>query len=202
LALLVPNVRRADTSGMEFEGSLSNQLLIAMPGMLDPNFNSTVTLICEHNADGALGIMINRPLNLNLGGLFSQLDVKDACRDAAMLPVMSGGPVARDRGFVLHEPDGSFESSVAVSSELQLTLSRDVLDAIATGRGPLKSLIALGYAGWEAGQLETEMLDNTWLSVPASNEIVFDVPFADRWVFAARMLGIDISRVSPHAGHA
>ncbi|MDH4046820.1 MAG: YqgE/AlgH family protein [Gammaproteobacteria bacterium] len=187
---------------MEFEGSLSNQLLIAMPGMPDPNFNSTVTLICEHNADGALGIIINRPMNLKLGGLFSQLDVKATNRRAAQMPVMSGGPVARERGFVLHEPGEEFESSIGISGDVQLTLSRDILDAIATGRGPLKSLIALGYAGWEAGQLESEMLDNTWLSVPASNEVIFDVPFADRWVFAARTLGIDISRVSPHAGHA
>jgi putative transcriptional regulator len=187
---------------MEFEGSLGNQLLIAMPGMPDPNFNSTVTLICEHNADGALGIVINRPLNLNLGGLISQLDVKGASADAAMIPIMSGGPVARERGFVLHEPGDLFESSVDVSDDLRLTLSRDVLDAIASGCGPQKALIALGYAGWEAGQLEAEMLDNTWLSVPASKEVIFDVPFADRWAFAARTLGIDISRVSPHAGHA
>jgi putative transcriptional regulator len=187
---------------MDFAGSLSNQFLIAMPGMPDPNFNSTVTLICEHNADGALGIVINRPLNLNLGGLFSQLDVKGASSKAAALPIMSGGPVARERGFVLHEPGESFESSVGVSGELQLTLSRDVLDAIAAGRGPSKSLIALGYAGWDAGQLESEMLDNTWLSVPASKEVIFDVPIAERWSYAARILGIDISRVSPHAGHA
>ena len=187
---------------MDFAGSLSNQFLIAMPGMPDPNFNSTVTLICEHNADGALGIVINRPLNIRLGGLFAQLDVKDASTRAAALPVMSGGPVARERGFVLHEPGELFESSVGVSDELQLTLSRDVLDAIASGHGPAKSLIALGYAGWDAGQLESEMLDNTWLSVPASKEVIFDVPFAERWAFAARILGIDISRVSPHAGHA
>jgi putative transcriptional regulator len=102
----------------------------------------------------------------------------------------------------LHEPGDLFESSVDVSDDLRLTLSRDVLDAIASGCGPQKALIALGYAGWEAGQLEAEMLDNTWLSVPASKEVIFDVPFTDRWAFAARTLGIDISRVSPHAGHA
>jgi putative transcriptional regulator len=187
---------------MNFAGSLSNQLLIAMPGMPDPNFNSTVTLICEHNADGALGIVINRPLPLSLGSLLAQLDVGSSRPETAAIPVLSGGPVARERGFVLHEPGQAYESSVGVSADLQLTLSRDVLDAIAAGRGPLKALIALGYAGWEAGQLESEMLDNTWLSVPASNEVIFDVPFPDRWAFAARTLGIDISRVSPHAGHA
>jgi len=187
---------------MDLEGSFSNQLLIAMPGMPDPNFNSTVTLICEHNADGALGIVINRPLSLNLGGLLAQLDVRSTNQEAAMIPIMNGGPVGRERGFVLHEPAQRFESSVGVSDEIQLTLSRDVLDAIAAGQGPVRTLIALGYAGWEAGQLEAEMLENTWLSVPASKELVFDVPFADRWSFAARTLGIDISRVSTHAGHA
>ena len=187
---------------MEFKGSLNNQLLIAMPGMDDPNFSSTVTLVCEHNADGALGIIINRPLNLDLGGLFEQLDLSDA--DAAILtrPVLDGGPVARERGFVLHGPGDDFESSVAVSPDIQLTLSRDVLDAMATGAGPDKTLVALGYAGWEAGQLEAEMLDNTWLSVPASPELIFDVPFEDRWQTAAAVLGIDLSRLAPDAGHA
>jgi len=187
---------------MEIDGSLSNQMLIAMPGMADPNFNSTVTLICEHNSEGALGIVINRPMNLSLGGLFEQLDVEDTNVAAASCPVLHGGPVARERGFVLHNPGCSFESSVAVSPDIQLTLSRDVLDAIAAGTGPDKSLVALGYAGWEPGQLEAEMLDNTWLSVPANRQIIFDVPFADRWTSAAGTLGIDISRVSPHAGHA
>lgn len=187
---------------MELEGSLGNQLLIAMPGMADPNFSTTVTLICEHNTEGALGIIINRPLNLRLGGLFEQLSVEDADSRIAEEPVLNGGPVARERGFVLHNPGDNFESSVAVSPDIQLTLSRDVLDAIATGVGPSQSLVALGYAGWEAGQLEAEMLQNTWLSVPASREIIFDVPFADRWMSAAGSLGIDISQMSPDAGHA
>ena len=187
---------------MDFSGSLNNQLLIAMPGMEDPNFSTTVTLVCEHNADGALGIVINRPLNLDLGGLFEQLDLNEA--DAAILarPVLDGGPVAKERGFVLHRPFTRFESSVAVSPDVQLTLSRDVLDSIAAGTGPDQSLVALGYAGWEAGQLEAEMLENTWLSVPATPEIIFDVPFEERWQTAADALGIDLSRLAPHAGHA
>ena len=187
---------------MEFSGSLNNQLLIAMPGMDDPNFSSTVTLVCEHNADGALGIVINRPLNLKLGGLFEQLELANA--DSAILarPVVDGGPVAKERGFVLHRPGRKFESSVAVSPDIQLTLSRDILDAMAAGAGPDQSLVALGYAGWEPGQLEAEMLDNTWLSVPANPEIIFDVPFEDRWRSAAATLGIDLSRLAPDAGHA
>ena len=187
---------------MELKESLCNQLLIAMPGMADPNFSSTVTLICEHNAEGALGIVINRPMDMNLGGLFEQLDVVDPDMSIATHPVMSGGPVARERGFVLHNPGDPFESSVAVSPDVQLTLSRDVIDALAAGKGPAKSLVALGYAGWDAGQLEAEMLANTWLTVPATPEVIFDVPFADRWSVAARTIGIDISQISPDAGHA
>lgn len=187
---------------MDIEGSFSNQLLIAMPGMADPNFNSTVTLICEHNTEGALGIIINRPMNIKLGGLFEQLDVAGVDTGAASCPVLDGGPVARERGFVLHNSRAAFANSVAVSPAIHLTLSRDILDAIAVGNGPDKTLVALGYAGWEAGQLETEMLNNTWLNVPASEEIVFDVPFENRWTLAAETLGVDISRVSPHAGHA
>jgi putative transcriptional regulator len=187
---------------MEIEGSLGNQLLIAMPGMADPNFNSTVTYVCEHNSEGALGIVINRPMQLSLGGLFDQLDLADGDAKAATFPVLDGGPVSRERGFVLHNSSAEFESSVSVSEDIKLTLSRDVLDAIAVGSGPEKSLIALGYAGWDAGQLEAEMLSNTWLSVPASQEIIFDMPFEQRWRSAANTLGIDISQVSPHAGHA
>ena len=187
---------------MDSANSLSNQLLIAMPGMADPNFNSTVTLICEHNDAGALGIVINRPSGLNLGGLFQQLAVQDADLEAASAPVLDGGPVARDRGFVLHSPVSDYESSVTVSGEIQLTLSRDVLDSMAAGDGPERSIVALGYAGWERGQLEAEMLHNTWLTVPATPELIFDVPFEDRWAGAAETMGIDISQISPHAGHA
>jgi len=182
--------------------SLCNQLLIAMPGMADPNFNSTVTLVCEHNEEGALGIIINRPTDLDLGGLFRQLDVEPGVGGVAHAPVLHGGPVAQERGFVLHAPGHDYESSVAVSPDIQLTLSRDVIDDMAAGRGPERCLVALGYAGWGAGQLEAEMLANSWLTVPASPDIVFDVPFADRWSVAANSIGIDISRISPDAGHA
>ena len=191
-----------DTGRMSNADSLCNQLLIAMPGMADPNFNSTVTLVCEHNAEGALGIVINRPIEMNLGNLFEQLDVENPDRAMASHPVLNGGPVARERGFVLHNPGVEYESSVSVSPDLQLTLSRDVIDAMAVGDGPDQSLVALGYAGWDAGQLEAEMLANTWLTVPASTEVIFDVPFADRWTVAAQTIGIDISTLSPDAGHA
>jgi len=182
--------------------SMNNQLLIAMPGMADPNFHSTVTLICEHNDEGALGIIINRPTGLSLGGLLQQLALENTATEIADAPVLDGGPVARDRGFVLHSPTEEYESSVAVSRGIQLTLSRDVLDSLAAGEGPDRSVVALGYAGWEAGQLEAEMLQNTWLNVSATPEMIFDVPFAERWESAAASMGIDISQISPHAGHA
>ena len=153
---------------MGLSGSLTNQLLIAMPGLRDPNFSTTVTLICEHNDDGALGIIINRPLTLKLSGLFEQLCVEDPDSEAANNPVMSGGPVGTERGFVLHDKSQSFENTLAVSDDIHLTLSRDVIDAMAVGDGPDKSLVAVGYAGWEPGQLEEEMLANSWLSVPAT----------------------------------
>ena len=184
------------------EGSLTNQLLIAMPGMLDPNFSTTVTLICEHNDEGALGIVINRPTELKLAGLFEQLSVEDPDPEAAESPVLSGGPVGMERGFVLHGPEHSYENTLAVSDDIRLTLSRDIIDALASGSGPDQSLVALGYAGWEPGQLEDEMLANSWLNVPATPEIVFETPFADRWDSAARTLGIDISAMSTDAGHA
>ena len=187
---------------MEDGISLTNHLLIAMPGMLDPNFNSTVTLVCEHNDEGALGLVINRPTDLDMQGLFEQLDLEATDSRIGRYPVLLGGPVARERGFVLHDPGYEYESSIAVSGDVQLTLSRDVIDAMAAGTGPSRTLVALGYAGWAAGQLEEEMLTNTWLSVPATPEIIFDVPFADRWSLAAQTIGIDISQISPDAGHA
>jgi len=187
---------------MNAHGSLANQLLIAMPGMMDPNFSTTVTLICEHNDEGALGIVINSPLELKLAGLFEQLDVTDPDPTAANSPVMMGGPVGPERGFVLHNPGSAYENTLAVSDDIHLTFSRDVIDEMAAGTGPRKSLVALGYAGWQAGQLEDEMLANSWLNVPASTDIVFDLPFGDRWASAARKIGIDISRMSSDAGHA
>ena len=173
-----------------------------MPGMLDPNFSTTVTLICEHNDEGALGIVINRPTTFTMGGLFEQLDVDDADPDAAEIPVLSGGPVGIERGFVLHGPEHSYENTLPVSDDINLTLSRDIIDAMASGKGPVRALVALGYAGWDAGQLESEMLANAWLNVPATPEIVFDTPFAERWDLAARTLGIDISAMATDAGHA
>lgn len=187
---------------MDSSESFNNQLLIAMPGMADSNFAASVTLVCEHNAEGALGIVINRPLGIDMAGLYEQLGVSLGNASISADPVLDGGPVARERGFVLHSGIEDYESTLKVADDLKLTLSRDVLDAMAAGSGPERTLVALGYAGWEAGQLEAEMLENTWLSVPASSELIFDVPFTERWRSAAGVLGIDISRLAPHAGHA
>lgn len=199
---LVKGIASADTVRMNSDSSLTNQLLIAMPGMADPNFSTTVTLICEHNDDGALGIVINRPLTLRLHGLFEQLDVKNDGSETANDPVYAGGPVGTERGFVLHGSELSYENTLPVSDAINLTLSRDVIDALAGGDGPQKSLVALGYAGWQAGQLEQEMLANSWLNVPATPDLVFDTPFDERWNSAARTLGIDITSMSSDAGHA
>ncbi len=170
--------------------------------MQDPNFSTTVTLICEHNDDGALGIVINRPLNLQMSGLFEQLSVENPDPDAAKSPVLAGGPVGTEHGFVLHDKGQSYDNTLSVSEDIRLTLSRDVIDALASGEGPSKSLVAIGYAGWEPGQLEGEMLANSWLNVPATPELVFDTPFDKRWNSAAKSLGIDIASISPDAGHA
>jgi putative transcriptional regulator len=181
---------------------LSNQLLIAMPGMADPNFTQTVTLICEHSTRGALGLVINRPLPMTLGEVFTQLAL--ASNDARLgeRAVLKGGPVQVDRGFVVHRAGGSWDSTLKVSDSVHVTTSRDVLAALAGGAGPADAFVALGYAGWQAGQLEEEIRANAWLNVPASDAIIFDLPFEERWHAAGRLLGIELNRLGSTAGHA
>jgi len=179
-----------------------NQLLIAMPGMQDPNFETTVTLVCEHTEDGALGIVINRPLDLRLADVLDQLELTAESEEIGATRVLAGGPVGHERGFVLHPAGREWEATLDVSDEIRVTFSRDILAAIAAGTGPGRSLVALGYAGWDAGQLESEMMANAWLNVTATPDIVFDVPFDQRWQAAARQLGIDITRLASDAGHA
>jgi putative transcriptional regulator len=181
---------------------LSNQLLIAMPGMADPNFFQTVTLICEHNADGALGIIINRPLPMTLDEVFTQLALNNHDSGLGERIVLKGGPVQTDRGFVVHRAGGTWDSTLKVSDDIHVTTSRDVLAALASGAGPKDAFVALGYAGWQAGQLEEEIRANAWLNVPASDAIVFSLPFEDRWHAAGRLLGIELNRLGSAAGHA
>ena len=181
---------------------LTNQFLIAMPSLADPNFSRTVTYLCAHNEDGAMGIVINRPLDLNLGEVLDHMDIRATDPSVQTKQVMQGGPVQRERGFVIHQPSGDWDSVLHVCDEIGVATSRDILAAVAEGRGPSRSLIALGYAGWGAGQLEREVLDNAWLSGPADTAIIFDVPYDQRWETATRALGVDPDRLSGEAGHA
>ncbi|VCU70061.1 hypothetical protein PIGHUM_02128 [Pigmentiphaga humi] len=180
---------------------LTNQFLIAMPSMADPNFAGAVVYVCEHTEKGALGLVINRPTDLTLATLFERIELSLADADRAEAPVFYGGPVQTDRGFVLHDPAGEYTSSIQVGG-LALTTSRDVLQAVSEGQGPGKMLVTLGYAGWGAGQLEGELAGNAWLSVSASPDIIFNVPPAERFDAALGLLGIAPIMLAGEAGHA
>ncbi len=182
--------------------SLANHFLIAMPGLADPNFARSVTLICEHSEQGAMGIVINRLTELKLRDILEQLDLPATKTRLADLPVFLGGPVQSNRGFVVHEPLGRWGATLAVTDTLGVSTSRDILEAIAENGGPERCLVALGYAGWGPGQLEREILENAWLYGPASDEILFEVPVEQRWKEAARAAGVDIELLSTDAGHA
>lgn len=185
---------------------LTNQLLVAMPSLADPNFSQTVTLICEHTSKGALGIVLNRPLGMALGDVFRQLSLESKDEQLREQPVLRGGPVQQDRCFVLHPPSGGthepWDSTLEVSPTLHVTTSRDILGSMARGDGPQQAVVALGYAGWEGGQLEDEIRSNAWLTVPVDDAIIFETPFDRRWQAAAQLLGIDLGRISHQAGHA
>jgi putative transcriptional regulator len=182
--------------------ALTDQFLIAMPTLQDPNFFRSVTYICEHSDEGAMGIVINRPLDINLGEVLGQMDINSDDETVNHRPIFLGGPVQCERGFVIHRPHGHWDSTLQVTAEIGVTSSRDILEAIAAGRGPDHALIALGYAGWGPGQLETEMTQNAWLSVAADDAIVFETPVDRRWEAAAALSGVDIRRVSSDVGHA
>lgn len=173
-----------------------------MPGMEDPNFMRGVTLLCQHNEEGALGITVNRESEYVLEDVLEQLGLECDDERIAGLPVYVGGPVHPERGFVLHSDDRSWEATVDVGEGICVTTSRDVLEAIAHGEGPRKFLVALGYAGWESGQLEDEMRDNAWLNVMATAEVIFDLPVDQRWEGAVARLGIDVANLQPAGGHA
>jgi len=185
---------------------LTNQLLVAMPTLGDPNFSHTVTLICEHTREGALGIVINRPLEMTLGEVFEQLELATHDLELGERPVLRGGLVRPERGFVLHSPvdgeDATYDTTLTLSPALQVTTSRDILVSIAKGEGPRDAVVALGYAGWGAGQLEDEIRSNAWLNVPADPQIIFRLPFEARWQGAMRLLGIDSGRLSSLSGRA
>lgn len=181
---------------------LTHHFLIAMPGMVDPNFARTLTYICEHGDQGALGVVVNRPIELTLKDLFRQIELDLPDADVASLPVYFGGPVQVDRGFVLHRPVGRWGSTLAVNEEVGLTTSKDILEAVASGQGPDRLLVSLGYAGWAPGQLEGELMQNAWLTVGARADVIFDLPAEDRLPAAMKLLGIDPAMLSEEAGHA
>lgn len=182
--------------------NLTNHFLIAMPGLEDPNFFHTVTYICEHTSEGAMGIVINRPMDLHLADIFEQLEIKVASPHCAEQPVYLGGPVQSDRGFVLHDSATEWNSTLRITDDISVTTSLDILEAIASNRGPAHSLIALGYAGWGAGQLESELAQNAWLNGPATSDIIFERASQERWQAAADLLGVDLNLLSSDTGHA
>jgi putative transcriptional regulator len=183
--------------------SLTNHFLIAMPGLADPNFHQTVTLICQHDENGALGIVINRPTDLAIRDVLEQMGIPAGGARCAGEPVFGGGPVQVERGFILHDVSGGgWDATLSVGEGLGLTSSRDILEAMADNRGPGHYLVALGYAGWAAGQLEHEISNNAWLNGPADPDIIFRVPVEARWRRAAELLGVDLRLLSSEAGHA
>ena len=187
---------------MRPDTNLTNHFLIAMPRLEDPNFFHTVTYICEHSSDGAMGIVINRPMELHLADIFEQLEIPVSTDRVAEQPVYIGGPVQSDRGFVLHDSATEWASTLKITSEISVTTSLDILEAIAAGKGPEQNLVALGYAGWGAGQLENEMAQNAWLNGPAQSNIIFERASKERWQAAADLLGVDLNLLSGDAGHA
>jgi putative transcriptional regulator len=182
--------------------NFTHHFLIAMPAMADPFFARTLTYICEHNEQGALGLVVNRPIDMTLAALFERLNLETGARGLAETPVYFGGPVQTDRGFVLHGPVGKWSSTLPVLDRLGLTTSRDILEAVSHGAGPARMLLALGYSGWAAGQLEHELQQNAWLTVAAQDSIIFDVPAEERLPAAMELLGVSYATLADEAGHA
>ncbi len=185
---------------------LTNQFLIAMPGMADETFAGTVVYLCEHNDKGALGLVINKPIDIKLRRLFEKVELSLDREELAEQPVFFGGPVQTERGFVLHEKLGEagahYNSTLSVPGGLEMTTSKDVLEALSEGSGPRRVLVTLGYSGWQAGQLEDELGRNGWLTVGADPKVIFDTPIEQRYDTALSLLGIDPHMLSQEAGHA
>lgn len=181
--------------------NLRNHFLIAMPGLSDPLFANSITYICDHSPEGAMGLVVNRALDLHLSDVFEQMSLGYQ-EEHGRAPILAGGPVNTQRGFVLHPTGGIWQSTIQITPEVSLTASRDIIAAIAAGQGPQDALFVLGYSGWGAGQLERELKENSWLTVPADAEILFHTPLEQRWHAAALRLGIDMNLMPSQAGHA
>jgi len=191
-----------DAQKLQHSQYLNDHFLIAAPSLHDPNFSRGVTLICQHTAEGAMGLVVNRLSDYRLGDVLEQMKIEATVPGVADAPVLLGGPVQQERGFVLHDPGGQWDSTFVVSPQISLTTSRDILVAMAQGKGPARAVVALGYAGWTEGQLESELSENAWLTVPADTEIVFRTPIPERWMAAARLMGVDLRFMTDYSGHA
>ncbi|CDL81627.1 YqgE/AlgH family protein [Xenorhabdus szentirmaii] len=185
---------------------LQHNFLIAMPSLSDPYFNRSVVYICEHDQNGAMGLIINKPIaQVSIQSILKKLEIcpDDRNEDIDLdQPVMAGGPLSEEHGFILHTPQSGFSSSIQISEHTMITTSKDMLEALGTPRQPKNILMTLGYSSWEKGQLEKEIMENSWLTVSAKPSIIFDTPIADRWREAASLLGINIYNLASHAGHA
>ncbi len=184
------------------EFDLTGQFLIAMPSLSDPEFHQTVTYLCAHSDEGAMGIILNRPMTVGLGEILSQMQLPPIEPEIEQIQVFQGGPMQQDRGIIIHEPPSQWDSTISVTDKLGVATSRDILEAISQGSGPQRSFIALGFASWDAGQLEQELAENCWLNSPADTSIIFDVPADQRWQAATALLGVDFHQISWDAGHA
>lgn len=187
---------------MSFNPSLAAHFLIAMPAMDDPNFAQGVTLLCQHNEEGAMGLVINRVSDFTLGEVFEQMQIVTESKAISDIPVLLGGPVQPDRGFILHDDPREWSSTLRFGNGLAVSTSRDILEAMAKGEGPKNAVVALGYAGWSAGQLEAEIVANSWLTVEADQTILFRTPISARWKAAAKSLGIDLAQITDYSGRA
>jgi putative transcriptional regulator len=193
--------RQPYNAGMS-HASLANHFLIAVPMMDDPHFARGVTLLCEHNEHGAMGLLVNRPSEYCLGEVLEQMLIETRLAAIADSLVLTGGPVLPDRGFVLHDDAREWPSTLRFGDGMGVTTSREILDAVARGDGPRRFLVMLGYASWEAGQLEQELADNAWLTVAADAAVVFETPLEERWQAAASRLGVDLGRLAGYSGRA
>lgn len=187
---------------MTSPNTFAGQFLIAMPALTDPPFHRCVAFLCQHGEDGAVGLLINQMSEFRLGDVLAQMKLECEDPEVADYPVLIGGPVQQERGFVLHREEGHWESTYRINDEWSVTTSRDILIAMAAGDGPRRALVALGYAGWSAGQLEQELMDNAWLTTDANERVVFDTPLEERWSAATGLMGVDPSQIAGYAGHA
>lgn len=182
--------------------SLANHFLIALPALKDPNFERAVVFLCEHQAEGAIGLIINRPMQFPLKIVFDQLNIVPDPNVKYQTPLLFGGPIQPERGFVIHRPSGGWRSSLVLQEDVTVTTSNDIIRAIASNKGPKDALVTLGYTGWSESQLEQELMDNSWLVCPFKSELLYEVPFSERWLYAGSTLGVNMYEITSSAGHA